>query len=470
MVATFRFMVSRRNYNQRNDAMSPKHHWQNRRSMSQSTRKEDYRTPYERDYSRIIHSAAFRRLQRKTQVLGLGDGDFYRTRLTHTIEVSQIAYGICCHLSRRGPTTPYKGYIPDHALISSICATHDIGHPPFGHGGEIALNYMMREHGGFEGNAQTLNILVSFEEREANCGFDLTRRKLLGIIKYPSLYSKLLRSNNDIYIDNYKGRSFKTVKREDWKAPKCIFDKEQETLDWILSMISSEEKSEFTRSKDSAGGNEHRKTIYKSFDCSIMEIADDISYGVHDLEDAIHLNMINRDDFEKWFRKNEIDINSSWSKSFGMEKVSESLFSGGGFKRKECVGRIINALISSSRIVKQNKFADNVIDLKAVLEEDAERYLDFLKDLTRNEVVRKPEVQSLEYRGQVIIMEIFQAFQSDPDRFFSGNSLRRLEMAQTESQRMRVICDHVAGMTDDYATKIYQRFFVPDTISVFQKL
>lgn len=450
--------------------MSPRHQWQNRKSMSKSTRKEDYRTPYERDYSRIIHSAAFRRLQRKTQVLGLGDGDFYRTRLTHTIEVSQIAYGICCHLSRRRPTTQYKDYIPDHALISSICATHDIGHPPFGHGGEIALNYMMREHGGFEGNAQTLNILVSFEEREPNCGFDLTRRMLLGIIKYPSFYTKLLRKNNNIYIEDYKDKNFKLIKRDDWKAPKCIFDKEEDTLNWILSILPKDEMIEFTKSKDEDSVNEHRKTMYKSFDCSIMEIADDISYGVHDLEDAIHLNMINREQFERWLTEKEIHVESAWSKSFGMEKISESLFNNGGSKRKESIGRIINALISSTRIEKQNKFSDNIIDLKATLEEDAERYLDFLKTLTRNEVVRKPEVQSLEYRGQIIIMEIFQAFMSDPRRFLSGNSLIRLNKSDTDSQKMRVICDHIAGMTDDYATKIYQRFFVPDTISVFQKL
>lgn len=444
--------------------------WENRRGESEVKRLEDYRTPFERDYSRIIHSAAFRRLQRKTQVLGLGDGDFYRTRLTHTIEVSQIAYGICCHLQRKNPEGPYVSFVPEPALISSICATHDIGHPPFGHGGEIALNYMMREHGGFEGNAQTLNILVTFEERAHNCGFDLTRRMLLGIIKYPATYGSLLREENHIYIDKYRNYQFKSVKSSDWKAPKCIFDKEISSIEWILSIIPNDEAKEFMRFQDGGNNSKHKSTIYKSFDCSIMEIADDISYGVHDLEDAIHLNMITRDQFEHWLEKSNFDKTSKWSKDYEISNIAENLFKSEGSSRKESVGRIINALISSTHIKKQGIFCDNVVDLKAELSEDAEKYLKFLKLLTMNEVVKKPEVQSLEYRGQIIIMEIFQAFSSDPERFLSGNSLKRLDAAQNEEQKMRVICDHVAGMTDDYATKIYQRFFVPGKISVFQKL
>lgn len=444
--------------------------WENRRGESEVRRREDYRTPYERDYSRIIHSAAFRRLQRKTQVLGLGDGDFYRTRLTHTIEVSQIAYGICCHLQRKSPSGPYVNFVPAPALISSICATHDIGHPPFGHGGEIALNFMMREHGGFEGNAQTLNILVTFEERADNCGFDLTRRMLLGIIKYPATYRTLLRDENYIYIDKYKNYQFKSVKSSDWKAPKCIFDKEIGSMEWILSIIPNDEAKEFMRFQTDENKNKHKSTIHKSFDCSIMEIADDISYGVHDLEDAIHLNMVTRDQFEHWLEKSNFDKKSRWSEDYEISKIAENLFKSSGSSRKESVGRIINALISSTHIKKKYIFSDNIIDLKAELSEDAEQYLKFLKLLTMNEVVKKPEVQSLEYRGQLIIMEIFQAFSSDPERFLSGNSLKRLESAENEEQKMRVICDHVAGMTDDYATKIYQRFFVPGKISVFQKL
>src|SRR6516162_8809907 len=108
--------------------------------------------PEDRDRARIIHSAAFRRLQTKTQVLGVGESDFHRTRLTHTMEVAQIGRVIVLMLSSADRFQEYKGssIIPTPALIEAICFAHDLGHPPFGHCGETALNHAMRDHGGFE--------------------------------------------------------------------------------------------------------------------------------------------------------------------------------------------------------------------------------------------------------------------------------------------------------------------------------
>lgn len=98
----------------------------------------------------MIHSASFRRLQAKTQVLGVGESDFYRTRLTHSLEVAQIGSGIVKHLRKTGKKNNeiWGEYLPSESLIETICLAHDIGHPPFGHGGEVALNFMMRNHGG----------------------------------------------------------------------------------------------------------------------------------------------------------------------------------------------------------------------------------------------------------------------------------------------------------------------------------
>lgn len=157
-----------------------------RRSNHTLERKNDHRTFSERDLARLIHSATFRRLQAKTQVLGIGEGDFHRTRLTHSMEVAQIGKGITKNLlSRCAEQQATDCVLPDSDLMFCVGLAHDLGHPPFGHGGEVALNFCMREHGGFEGNGQTLRILSKIEAHTPNYGLDLSRRVLLGVLKYP---------------------------------------------------------------------------------------------------------------------------------------------------------------------------------------------------------------------------------------------------------------------------------------------
>ena len=163
--------------------------WLQRLLGEDKQRRNDHRSPFQRDRARILHSAAFRRLQAKTQVLGVGMNDFYRTRLTHSLEVSQIGTGITAQLRRKYPELRYL--LNSMSLIESICLAHDIGHPPFGHGGEVALNYMMRHHGGFEGNGQTFRILTRLEPYTPSWGMNLTRRTLLGVMKYPATHGEL---------------------------------------------------------------------------------------------------------------------------------------------------------------------------------------------------------------------------------------------------------------------------------------
>jgi dGTPase len=131
--------------------------------MSWMARREDWkpqdddaRDAGDIDYARVIHSASFRRLQGKTQILNLGDSDFYRTRLTHSLEVAQIAGSIAKQLGKSFPDHPAAIHLPDRSMIQAIGCTHDLGHPPFGHGGEVALNYCMRDNGGFEGNGSLI--------------------------------------------------------------------------------------------------------------------------------------------------------------------------------------------------------------------------------------------------------------------------------------------------------------------------
>src|ERR1700746_1922028 len=147
--------------------------WEERRS-AWKPQPEDARTPFDVDYARVVHSGSFRRLQGKTQILNLGDSDFYRTRLTHSLEVAQVASGIVRKLKRSASPHPVHPFLPPISLIQAISLTHDLGHPPFGHGGEVALNYCMRDHGGFEGNGQSLRLLTKVENSYGPFGLDLT--------------------------------------------------------------------------------------------------------------------------------------------------------------------------------------------------------------------------------------------------------------------------------------------------------
>ena len=179
--------------------------WQERKQGASTREREDYA----RDRARIIHSAFFRRLQGKTQVLGLGESDFYRTRLTHSLEVAQIAGGIVEDLQEKYQHTDYAKFIPSQNLIETIGLAHDIGHAPFGHGGEVALNYVMRDDGGFEGNAQTMRICTQLGEYSEEDGLNLTRRTLLGLIKYPATYSQVV--NHTIYDEKKSALKYRFI-------------------------------------------------------------------------------------------------------------------------------------------------------------------------------------------------------------------------------------------------------------------
>ena len=203
---------------------------------------------------RIIHSAmiAFRtlagqagrrsftvrlsRLQGKTQVFGVRYGDFFRTRLTHSLEVAQIGKALAVRLGA------------DPTLVEAICLAHDIGHPPFGHYGEQALRTRMAEHGNFEANAQNLRVLTQLEVKsDRYTGLNLTRSVLDGLLKYKAIHGSRPGLRKSCYAED---------------AP---------LLEWVCEHGSLEERS---------------------FECQIMNWADDVAYSAHDLEDGIHVGMI----------------------------------------------------------------------------------------------------------------------------------------------------------------------------------
>lgn len=435
--------------------------WEERISNEQKLRRNDQRSVFQRDRARILHSAAFRRLQAKTQVHGPGSAnDFYRTRLTHSLEVSQIGTGIVAQLKIRQPE--FRALLTSTSLMESICLAHDIGHPPFGHGGEIALNYMMRDHGGFEGNGQTLRILSKLEPYTEHFGMNLARRTLLGVLKYP------------VYLDQAHAierpkeiTHLRHLKSSDWHPPKGVYRDDSDVLDWILSPLSDEDRILFSRFRfQSDNQTTHRKTRFKSIDCSIMELADDIAYGVHDLEDAIVMGIVSRNQWQESVASKLAECGDEWFES-NIESISDKLFSGLQHQRKDGIGSIVNALLTSITIKpttfnEEPEFDAFLLRWNAFLSPSMSYALDVLKMFVGQFVIHNSEMQRIEYKGQQIVMEIFDALNSDPERLLPDNDKQAWRHAkETDTNAHRVIADYIAGMTDGYAQRLYNQLFVP---------
>lgn len=231
---------------------------------------DNYRgaSPFERDYSRIVHSSALRRLQGKTQLIPAGENEVFRTRLTHSLEVSDIASRIALALNLRHGAQ-LGGYRVNGHIVACASLLHDLGHPPFGHSGEEVLNERMLAHGGFEGNAQTLRIVARLENRlgligsreaaetaisatEATPrGMNLTAGTLAAVIKYPYL------------LQPQPGRGAKGVYAEDLPVV--------QRLQALGLTVGTEQRT---------------------VECQIMDIADDIAYSAYDLEDTLEAGIV----------------------------------------------------------------------------------------------------------------------------------------------------------------------------------
>lgn len=427
--------------------------WQDRRSGRLVVRPENSRDSYERDRARIIHSAAFRRLQSKTQVLGVSDGDFHRTRLTHSMEVAQIGKGIVNQLSSESK------FLPPVDLIEAIGLAHDIGHPPFGHGGELALNTVMKPWGGFEGNGQTLRLLSKLEAHTPSYGLNLTRRTLLGVIKYPVNYSKLIKtpiSGTD--SDN-------TTKIY---PPKCYHDSEIDVVDWILKECPKSDVDLFTSFKSPTSDN-LGKTIYHSIDTSVMELADDISYAVHDFEDGVALRLITREVWDEVDKK----VDPVWMNKMGLGNVKEELFNTSPdfhHLRKRAIGGLVHALIISASVIKVPGFESPIFSFNVGLTSDAQILLDVLKGITTRYIIKSQSGQTIEYKGRHVVSRLFEAFSSDPEMLMPKDFVGVYNKQETKTDQMRVICDYISGMSDAYAGKIYSRLFIPGSGTAFDLL
>ena len=435
--------------------------WHERRLPQMAKRLQDHRSPFQRDRARVLHSAAFRRLQSKTQVMGGGQDDFYRTRLTHSLEAAQIGSGITAQLRSKFEKLSFELLPQEDSLIETICLAHDIGHPPFGHGGEVALNYMMREHGGFEGNGQTLRIVAQLEPFSENCGMNLARRSLLGLLKYPQTLSKL--HNCEIAVPP---ENLRQLKASHWYPPKGVYDDDSAILDWVLAPLSDRDKSQFQSIKPLEAS--HHKTRFKSFDCSIMELADDIAYGIHDMEDAIFSGAISQQLFEEQVIEKLFEIDHDWLNEF-TASLTKNLFSCHYFEQKEAIGGLVNFLITAVTIVDVNEqentsFSEPLLRYNAQLPDVHQQVLDIFKSFVFKYVIKKTKIQRLEYRGQQIVMELFEAFSSDPQRLLPTSVVNQWQIAKQQTQDpLRIIADYVSSMTDDSATRTYNSLFSPSS-------
>jgi len=413
---------------------------------------------FQRDRARVIHSSAFRRMQSKTQVLGIGESDFYRTRLTHSLEVAQIGSGICEALRQRYESNVfYQTWLPSMSLIEVICLCHDMGHPPFGHGGEVALNHRMDSFGGFEGNGQTLRILAKLGEYSPEHGLDLTRRTLLGVVKYPCLYSD---------VRNFSQQSGLHLQHniDAWTPPKTIMDDDADVLNWILSAFDEQDQKLFTCIEKRA--DKHHRSIHKSFDTSIMDIADDIAYGVHDLEDALAMGLLTE---RQWQNEivNELSRYDDCQINDEMGFYSQKLFSSSDKDRKHAISRLVAYLVRHIEIEERPQFQHPLLRLKATMAAPACDVLELFKSFILRNVIKRPEVQVLEYKGQQMILRLFDVLSENPRRLLPDDVLQQYEEADNKP---RILCDYIAQMTDVHATKLYHKLFTPNMGSVFDRI
>ena len=418
--------------------------WQERRKAG-PTQSDDARTPFDVDYARVIHSGSFRRLQGKTQILNLGDGDFYRTRLTHSLEVAQIAGGIVAQLQAFADH-PGCEVLPPTCLIQTLGFAHDLGHPPFGHGGEVALNYCMRDHGGYEGNGQTLRILGRLENFSREHGANLTRRTLLGLLKYPVAYGDAVNRAIVPVLDN-RPSAISVIDRAASKPPKAYLDSERDIVEWILAPLSDKDRTRF-QALDAKPGK-HAKARHKAFDCSIMDVADDIAYGVHDLEDALSLGLIR----ESHFRDAVPDTACAQFLDFLSERHSQyydnnvyeqfvrTLFESGQ-KRKMMINMIVGQFIKAATITTDDDFDEPLLRYRVGLPDGQRTFLDALQAVVFNKVIRSPQVQQMEFKGQNMVVSVFEAYETDPQAYLPEDAYGRYVAAGYDR---RIICDPYRG-------------------------
>jgi dGTPase len=459
-----------------------------------------YCNPFRRDYARLVHSPAFRRLQGKMQLFPVNESDYSRNRLTHSIEVAQIAKSIAIKINNTDPNFSVEDMKIDTDLIETIALAHDLGHPPFGHNGEEALNECMADYGGFEGNSQTLRILSRLEKRDTitkaessgqhkpilngqdnRAGLNLTFRTLAGILKYDSKSAE--KSDNRI---NKEGPS------------KGYFF----TEDPIVTQI-----------KEHVGFDRSKTNYFKTLECSIMDIADDIAYSTYDLDDCFKAGFLNpvsmfsnyehilekivstvRSRMDKFFYNNVNPREKEFSEEHVyvvLKQVFPSIFASNG--SSDPIIATSQAVYSSNLIANNgylrhehtssfvSKFIDGVeVEFdkeqpwlsRARLRIEVFKQVEALKNFTFYAMIMSPRMRVVAHRGREIITDIFNALARGRGEQLMPEDFRALYEGMIDKSpiQRRIICDFIAGMTDRYATQFYGRLTSTDPESIYSPI
>ncbi len=364
------------------------------------------RSPFRRDCDRVIHSTAFRRLKHKTQVFVFHEGDHYRTRLTHSLEVAQIARALARQLGL------------EEDLTETLALAHDLGHPPFGHAGERALDACLRGHGGFDHNAQTLRVVTSLEHRYPEFdGLNLTWEALEGIVKH----NGPLTERNGTPLGRYRERGI----------PPGI--------------------SEF------GGIYDLELWTFASLEAQVAAIADDIAYDAHDIDDGLRAGLFQVDDLKvvPLIAAIIAGIDEHYPRLDEARRGAELV--------RELISRLIGSVIleAGRRLeIAQPKSADDVRhygdQLVAFSAEVAEAEA-AIKAFLKLRMYRHQWVMRVMGDAEQIVMNLFARYQKSP----SDLPAEWLEGAgsETESARARRIGNFIAGMTDRFALIEHQRLF-----------
>lgn len=381
------------------------------------------RSPFERDRARILHSSALRRLGTKTQVLGAGFDDFVRTRLTHSLEVAQVGRDLA------------NGLGAEADIVDAACLAHDLGHPPFGHNGEEALNELAKDIGGFEGNAQTLRILTRLEpkivdENGKSAGLNLTRATLDATIKYPwKMGEKSISGSASTNKFNY-------------------YPDDAEVFNWIRE------------------GVQERFSGQKCFEAQIMDLSDDISYCVHDTEDGIVSSGVQmgtlKDDramsqiiaiSQAWYGEaiSEDDLIKARNR-FNAKGYLDLYFDGtfsASAKLKNLTSSLIGRFASAALIATKEQQNGNEMsryNAKLIVPKTTLAEIQLLKAFIATFVMQTRDQIGNQKEEQEIIKLIYKKMMTGTglDRSFAD----MLERAENDSQRARIVIDQIACLTD----------------------
>lgn len=385
------------------------------------------RGEFARDRARVLHSAAFRRLSAKTQVLSPTSGDFARTRLTHSLEVAQVGRELAVAL----------GVDPD--LVDMACLAHDLGHPPFGHNGESALNLWAAEIGGFEGNAQTLRILSRLEPKiyddsGRSRGLNLTRASLDAATKYPWRLSQASEYGNTVKFG--------------------VYDDDLEVFYWMRE-----------------GAPDGAKCV----EAQIMDFSDDVAYSVHDFEDAIVEGFIDPalindplarqellNEIGKWsggsLAKVQLDeaLSSLQSSSYWIHSFDGSPRDLAQLKNlaSDQIGSFVSRTTES---ILQNASKDSLTRYRAgvVIPSEVQSEIAVLKGLVASQVMTHNSRQPLYDRQRALLIELADALLSDPTHL-DAVSQEAWGSASSDAAKRRVVVDQVASLTDPAAIALHK--------------